>query len=291
MTLQTAIRQAQTVNAVDFGADPQGVNDSTDAINAALATGAGHVVVPAGTYSVRTIDFSPWGIPGQEFRPFVLDAPGAWFKHNDAEGHDFAVLKIFAGASQQILRAALRIGFVSGSNVDNLVYIRHFNNSRFEAAFVGPGPVATGVFVDQANNPAFGTFNNFIDIQDVADCRDGMTVNADNFGVNGFEGNQVKIGRIGFNAQNGLTAGSVKDARVTFNTFLLGPIEHNNGGYGIYERGGGNQFYVNNLNSNRSGIGGLAGLLRKSMFNVSNQDSVDAAIVGEHLYKNIYQGR
>lgn len=47
----------KTYNALDFGADPTGLNDSTEAIQKALdqagADGGGVVYLPAGTYSVR----------------------------------------------------------------------------------------------------------------------------------------------------------------------------------------------------------------------------------------------
>ena len=49
-----SMTQGQVVNVLDFGADPTGVADSTQAINNALAAGA-EIFLPAGTYKITSI--------------------------------------------------------------------------------------------------------------------------------------------------------------------------------------------------------------------------------------------
>lgn len=278
-----------SVSIVEFGADPTGSTDSTDAIKAAINSGASHVVAPAGKYRIKSVSFSPWGIPGVESKPFVFDASAAHFVHaNDTM--DRAMFELYPGKNRQLIRCVFKFGFVEGSpNVKYLLYLRQCNNCRIEAAYIGPGQQSTGVFVDQERDPPFGSFNNLIEIQDIADCKNAITIYADVTGVNGFEGNIVTIGRIGACAENGLTIGRQKNVRVIFNTFVLGPIEHCRNGYGIYERGGGNQYYVNNLNSNQRGIGALGGLSKKSLFIVSNEGSVDVAVEREHSYIDVHK--
>lgn len=278
------------ISIIDFGADPTGTNDSTQAILDALNSGVSHVIVPEGTYKIRSIDFSAWGIPAHASKPYIFDASAAKFVH-DSTSSDFAMVNIYAGETNQLIRCIFKFGFLEGSsNVQNVLHIRHCNNSKIEAAYIGPSGNSTGVFCNQENNPSFGTFNNFIEIQDIADCQNGFTIYADVEGtsVNGFEGNIVKIGRLGFCSENGLTSGQLNNARVIFNTFILGPMERNLNGYAVYERGGGNQYYINNLNANGNGIGAVTGLIKKSLFVVSNESSVDPVVTQEHFYTNVY---
>jgi hypothetical protein len=49
-----SMTQGQVVNVLDFGADPTGVADSTQAINNALAAGS-EIFLPAGTYKITSI--------------------------------------------------------------------------------------------------------------------------------------------------------------------------------------------------------------------------------------------
>jgi hypothetical protein len=289
-----------TVDIISYGADPTGVNDSTQAIMNALASGASHVIAPAGTYKVSSIDFSSWGIPLNPSKPYFFDAASAIFVHN-ASSTDFAMINLYAGPTNALLRCKFEFGFLlaEDNNVQCILFIKQFCNSRIECAFIGQPSgtpnAATGVFVDQTGNPPFGTFNNIIEIQDIAGCANGFTIYADLISShnNGFEGNLVTIGRLGFNSTNGLSLGQITNARVLFNTFFMGPIEHNTNGYGVYERGGGNQFYINNLNNNNQnnnnkGIGAISGLTNKSLFIASNQDSIDPSITQEHFYTNVY---
>ena len=279
---------------ITFGADPTGANDSTQAIMNALNSGASHIIAPEGTYKIRSIDFTAWGASAQLSRPYIFDASPATFIHDNSY-NDIAMVKIYPGETDELIRCIFKFGFLKGNgSVKNIVYIRHCNNCKIEAAFIGDigkeTSNATAVFCDQENHPAKGTFNNFIEIQDIADCQNGFTIYADVEGTSteGFEGNIVKISRLGACRDNGLTVGRNKDSRVIFNTFILGPVEHNDNGYGVYERGGGNQYYINNLNMNGQGIGAETGLLKRSLFVVSNENSVDPVVTTEHFYTNVF---
>lgn len=288
-----------TVDITSYGADPTGVTDSTSAIMSALASGASHVIAPGGTYKISSINFFSWALPPHPSLPYFFDAASATFIHNSAST-DFSMINLYSGTdTSQLLRCNFQFGFLlaQDSNVQNILYIRQCNNCRIQCALIGngigyPNNIATGVFVNQTNTTFTGTFNNIIEIQDITNCNNGLTIYADATGSTGFEGNQVKIGRLGFCTSNGITLGQIPNARVVFNTFNLGPIEVSppigQPGYALYERGGGNQFYINNLNNNGNGIGAVSGLTYKSLFIVSNESSVAPEVTTNHFYTNVY---
>jgi hypothetical protein len=288
------------VSIIDFGADPSGNTDSTQAILNALNSGSSHVIAPEGTYKIRSIDFSAWGIPAHGQKPYIFDASAATFVHDSASS-DFSMVSIFPGENNHLIRCTFKFGYLLGSpNVQSVLFIRYCNNCKIEVAHIGLAPNAVGVFCNQTNPITWGTFGNFIDIQDITGCRDGIIIYTDHYLANseGFEGNIVKIGRLGFCTGDGIASGLVADNRTIFNSFFVGAIEHIENGYAIFERGGGNQYYINNLNFNGHGISAAPGLQKRSLFMVSNepipditppQIPVDPIVIQEHFYTNVYQ--
>lgn len=278
------------VSIIDFGADPSGNTDSTQAILNALNSGSSHVIAPEGTYKIRSIDFSAFGADTHGQKAYIFDASAATFVH-DSTSSDFAMVSLFPGENDTLFRSIFKFGFLLGSpNVQCILFLRYCNNCKIEVAHIGLAPNAAAVFCNQTNPIKYGTFGNFIEIQDITGCRDGFIIYTDHNTANneGFEGNIVKIGRLGFCTGDGLASGPGDDNRAIFNSFFVGAIEHITTGFAIFERGGGNQYYINNLNTNPNGIGAAPGLEKKSLFIVSNESAV-TTVDQQHFYTNVYQ--
>lgn len=95
-TVQKKLREV--VSALDFGADPTGVTDSTLAIQRALnsLTAGGTVIVPAGTYSVKsvTIPYSHTALVGDENSATKFVSPaGRWGQTVICNDKDFVTVK------------------------------------------------------------------------------------------------------------------------------------------------------------------------------------------------------
>src|SRR5687767_11914263 len=102
------------VSIIDFGADPSGNTDSTQAILNALNSGSSHVIAPEGTYKIRSIDFSAWGFSAHPMKPYIFDASAATFVH-DSSSSDFAMVNIYPGQNNQLIRCMFKFGFILGS--------------------------------------------------------------------------------------------------------------------------------------------------------------------------------
>ena len=72
-------------NVLDYGADPTGVNDSTEAIQAALKSGKKHVVIPVGTYICNWAKI-PSNVSVHGYGAKLIATTGNAIFTNDADG-------------------------------------------------------------------------------------------------------------------------------------------------------------------------------------------------------------
>lgn len=72
-------KNQECVSVLDFGADPTGVSDSSDAINAALASGAKKIYAPSGRYKILKTIVIPKGVSliGDGIPATIFDASSA----------------------------------------------------------------------------------------------------------------------------------------------------------------------------------------------------------------------
>ncbi|WP_261532604.1 hypothetical protein [Burkholderia multivorans] len=249
--------KTQNVNTAWWGAVPGSV-DSAVGVNQAIASNASNVSMPPGVHYAKTpIDFTPWSsVSDPLFKMHRFDAEAT--KIIQLATMD-VVVSLSPSDGGQLIRHSFRFGRIEGAsgyttNVA-LVRARYMNNCFFSAVNIGnaQGASGSGFYVDMTGTPAFGCFNNLIDIADIADNGgQGFAVNG-NVPLNeNFQGNIVRIGRVGFNGGDGVHIGNTDNEKTFGNTFILGPLEWN-GGYGLYERGYGNTYFINNTNSNHSG--------------------------------------
>jgi hypothetical protein len=264
-----------------------GTADQTE-INAAISAVAGEaepgsILLLPGTYSITgEIDFTPVASHSATGARILFEATNAKIV---AGGNLTNMVNLGPTTGNQIVAClTVRIGALEGLKatytVTQGVYLRRFSDNHLWIGNIN-GMSGIGVTVDQAGVSDYGCFNNFIEILRIGECTSHGIAITSGSNVYGFQGNQVRTGQIIANA-SGIVVGDTVNENASYNTFICSPIEHN-AQYGVYDRCGGNTWFINNTNSN--GIAGVScptGMTKRSSFILTADDTIDAAVLDQH---------
>jgi hypothetical protein len=242
------------------------------------AVSASLLVLP-GTYSVAAgWDLTPLAdVAGR----VLVDARGSIL---EAAADMTDMVSLAQTAGHELFQATILLGAIDGKKATRTVgagvHLRRTNDSVIEVGIIHDVS-GYGFKADQAGVSDIGCFNNRITIDAIRSCSTFGFYGVGGTNVFGFEGNVIRVGQVWDNG-NGFVMGANTDENIRFNTIIASPIEHN--GYGIYDRGGGNTWIVNNLNANSTaGIGCPAGMARRSTFIVyMDGDTAEAAVIAQH---------
>jgi hypothetical protein len=198
-----------------------------------------------------------------------------------------SMLTITPGTGNQILNCLdLRLAELDG-NSQTITQAVLMNRASDNRIWIGDINSLTGMGLnaDSTGISDFGCFNNDITVGRITSTGNTAFHAAGASDTYNFQGNVVRTGQI-IACQNGIILGDSTNDGCRYNTFICSPIEHQSSGYGIYDRSGGNLWFVNNLNNNLHGIGCPAGMTVASTFIVNTVDSIDAAVKSQHFVLN-----
>lgn len=266
-----------------------GTADQTE-INAAItaAAGAGRsysILLLPGTYILSgAIDFTP--LAGMTLGDYmVFEASATTLR---AGANISKMVGLDRGSGDQIVTCLdLRLGVIDGNKasftVTNGIRISRFSDNRVRVNDI-VNVSGNGVLVDHDSVSDFPSGNNQLEFNTIRSCDGSAFYVIGETNAFGFQGNTVRFGQIIDNA-NGFIIGETVDHNATYNLFIGGPIEHNDG-YAIFDRCGGNTWIVDNLNTNGDELGCPTSMTLKSTFQVhidtGSMGGIDAAVLDQH---------
>lgn len=267
------------LNGLSFGMDPSGASCNSaalfQAIQASLppngsvgypklsGTNSDYFLpgqglrIPAGLYLInRTVDFSKLQIDSTLINNWqLLCDPGAIFMAGPGLGASPMIDMTPPSGAQFSAGNNVVWGQLIGTGTAGQtgLVMRNFSNSNLTVrqieGFSGAGSI--GLFWNQVTS-TFPSGNNYVFLPLLSSNTVGFQTNG-SVGAFGFQGNTVYFGDVTFNTSDGIIidSGGV-GLSSTYNHFVVGVTEHN-GGFGMRDNAGANQWDVNNSNSNTSG--------------------------------------
>lgn len=213
--------------------------------------------IPAGLYLFnRTVNFQKLVVDSTLINNWQLVCdPGAIFMAGPGLGASPLIDMTPPSGAQFSAGCNVVWGQLIGSGVAGQtgIVMRNFSNSNLTVrqieGFSGVGSM--GLFWNQVSS-SFPSGNNYIFLPLLSSNTVGFQTNG-SVGAFGFQGNTVYFGDVTFNTGDGIVidSGGV-GLSSTYNHFVVGVAEHN-GGFGIRDNAGANQWDINNSNSNTSG--------------------------------------